>query len=648
MSVSNRYLLMIEQQQRQSLIEEFRGKEEVFLGAIDIGIDDLIAEELLTDHKEEFFLINEELTDREEYEADRMRGSGHDFYHRSFVSQHPLAEKAFYGQERHFGDKRMSTRMPITLNTQKMEPHQGVKEHLDKFGYKTNPELYQKGLAEKTIRVGNPDQGIPYQEKTVQKKIGSVLDEFNAPDSIKKAYMNDPSRSGSSHKEFDLVLSHHQHDVYGMSTGRGWVSCSTMRKGCEKFNGQGPGAQKMKNEINGLTHVAYLVPKGGNVDKDAIARLAFKHHTPIGGGKSTLIAENRPYGQAPNDFQKKASEEVGKLFPIEQNKIYTRTHDVYDDSGRHFVFPKGQDISSDDVDAAWKTLGKNDETGRKQLYSILDPQKSYKSKKLNSIAKTVRDAHSFAMGGDFIKAHEKLGDLDLETKEHYRLTHHSYSEDSPVGKHLNEIASKFDHSKPEHLELFKNLNERWYGNGNETQQEIIRMGARRVYQKPIKTAEDAANYLSFVIHDPNTRTMKMNFAENHSLGKYPFKKIASHLAEKGQLNNETASRLYMGLPDGTKRAGNFYDHVSELVRSEIPGASQTMDQIAKERSTRNEGDIASTLHYTKPENREMWANAFGVDHKELLKKWGPSLRKKDREMRSYIDKKKLEVTENNT
>jgi hypothetical protein len=45
---------------------------------------------------------------------------------------------------------------------------------------------------------------------------------------------------------------------------------------------------------------------------------------------------------------------------------------------------------------------------------------------------------------------------------------------------------------------------------------------------------------------------------------------------------------------------------------------------------------------TKPDNRQLWADAIGVDHKELIKKHGPAIRKKDREIKQYIEKQRAE------
>lgn len=631
----------------EQLLEERRFNESMIyierLAEAIIGTDDILLDQMIEEHthptQETLFYLIEELTDDEKYRADRMKGSGHDFYAQQFIGQHPEAEKAFYGDHRNWNDRRGSVRIPITLNTEGMPPHKGVKEHLSNYGYHVDSDSYKKGLASRTIKVGNPSAGIPITEKTIHKRIGAVLDETNAHPDIKKAYINDPSRSGANTKDFDLVLSHHPHDVYGMSTGRGWVSCSTMRKGCEKFNGQGPAAQAMEHEINNQTHVAYLVPKGGNIDKEAIARLAFKRHTPLNGGKDTLIAENNAFGQSPLDFHKKASEEVGKLFPVDPNKIYRRTSSkVYDDSGRHFTFGKEHDlVRAADLDTAWSTLGKKDDSPKRELYARVDPQQTYKSKTLNSIAKNIKNAHEVAKTGDFMSAHEHLGKIDLpERIDEYAIINRAPG--SPVQNHLDEIASSFDHRNSEHVQLVKNLNQRHYGNGNNIQQEVVRRAVRQKYQKPIKTISDAADHISLAQHDPNTRSTGFNLDENHKLGKYPFNKIGHELASRGELNPDTTYRTFFGLKDGLRR-GNYYDHLSGLVKDNVPGSDKLIQDVAS-KMDRSESDKASILYHTKPENRQQWASAMGVDHQELLKKHGPSIRAEQKKWRDAIAAKK--------
>lgn len=634
--ITEAYEKMVEDRQLHESIS-YIGPESL-LGSDDILLDQII-EEYLNPVQETFFYLIEELTDDEKYRAERMKGSGHDFYNQKFIGQHPEAEKAFYGDHgshRDWKDPRGRIRIPITLNTEGMPPHEGVKEHLSRYGYHVDSASYKQGLASRTIKVGNPSAGIPITEKTIHKRIGAVLDETNAHPDIKKAYMNDPGRSGSTTKDFDLVLSHHPHDVYGMSTGRGWASCATMRKGVENHNGQGPAALAMEHEINNQTHVAYLVPKGGNVDKEAMARLAFKRHTPLNGGKDTLIAENREYGTAPPDFHKKATEEVGKLFPVDPNKIYRRTSSkVYDDSGRHFTFGKEHDIvKSTDLDTAWSTLGKKDDSAKRELYARVDPQQTYKSKTLNSIAKHIKTAHSYAKSGNFLHAHEQLGHIDLPDRiDEYAITNRVPG--SPVQNHLDEIASSFDHRNSEHIQLVKNLNERHYGNGNNIQQEVVRRAVRQNYQRPLKTISDVADHVALSQHDPNTRTIGFNLDEKHKLGKYPFNKIGHELASRGELNPETANRVFFGLKDGMRRGGNYYDHLSGLVKDKVPGSEQLIKDVASK--NRSDSDRASILYHTKPENRQQWASAMGIDnHEEFLKPHMPVFRAKQKKWRDII------------
>jgi hypothetical protein len=112
------------------------------------------------------------------------------------------------------------------------------------------------------------------REKVVAHRIGKVLDEHGAPANIKKSFVQDTFRTGAKTGEYDAILTAHHHDIAGGSTDRGWISCANIRTNepRDKFKGNGPAAKKMSEEINNMTHHMYLVPRGGNVDTDAIAR----------------------------------------------------------------------------------------------------------------------------------------------------------------------------------------------------------------------------------------------------------------------------------------------------------------------------------------------------------------------------------------
>jgi hypothetical protein len=84
-------------------------------------------------------------------------------------------------------DKGSFTHFPLDGGMADADPD--VVEHLNNHGWDVKD--YQKGIAHKTIQVGNPDRGIPMREKVVEKKIGSILDETGATPEIKKSFIND-------------------------------------------------------------------------------------------------------------------------------------------------------------------------------------------------------------------------------------------------------------------------------------------------------------------------------------------------------------------------------------------------------------------------------------------------------------------------
>lgn len=209
-----------------------------------------------------------------------------------------------------------------------------VIEHLVNHGWDVKD--YQKGIAQKKIQVGNPERGIPFREKVVEKKIGSILDETNASDDVKKTFTN--QRGQAKADEYHVCVSNSPLAILGMSTGTSWDSQSCMRYP------EGMNNHYLPEDSAHGTHVAYLVhssDKGafehGEPDKP-IARIALKPHhydSPEGNRDTIFRPELRTYGAGSTAFSNSVSNWAVKNYPAVKNVTYEKNAHVYDDTGNN-------------------------------------------------------------------------------------------------------------------------------------------------------------------------------------------------------------------------------------------------------------------------------------------------------------------------
>ena len=200
-------------------------------------------------------------------------------------------------------------------------------------------EDYKKGLIVIGKKFKNSD-GIE-TIKPVTFSIGKLLRMNGASPDLIHRFTVDPFRSGKG-ESFDIIVTGHPIDIYGASTGRGWTSCANLKDKTDEIEqgdddhgdkyGYEPdnAAAHIGHDIHQHVHIAYLVPSGGDIDHDAVARVTFKPHTKMGGIKTTLISENRVYGNAPTGFLQRANEIVGSMFKIESG-FYVQHKDTYVD-----------------------------------------------------------------------------------------------------------------------------------------------------------------------------------------------------------------------------------------------------------------------------------------------------------------------------
>lgn len=551
--------------------------------------------------------LTEELTPSHQKKADKMTDYYSQANDRQLVLNH--ATKGTYEKFQYDQDTgRKVIRIPIKLNQDKVDPSHMVKNFLQDKGYHIkDTESYRQGLAHKSITTGDPDNGIPYKTKMQPYKIGSILEKHGAGNDIKTAYTHDPIRAGGTNTDYDLVISNHPHDVYGMSTGRGWTSCASM-------DDLGSASKHMKDEINNHTHIAYLTKRGGNYDTDAIARIAFKHHTAINAkndtgerAHQTLISEGHVYGQAPTDFQKVAEHEVGKLFPI-KNDVYIKNPHVYNDNGNIFHTPEGHDMDAGTLDHIWKLTP---DENKKHLYGHVGMEGKYKSKKLRDVQTALKTIMS-PPTGDFVSDIERVRNsthgLDTDQKRGIQYSEkmgYGSAGDSAKRNHIMNIMKTFDPTNADHrmgIQLF---------NADHPLRYDVLDGMSK--SRPvITTAQDFthANNINKILG--NRSNEALNVSENHMLGDDP----VLHLGKAGVLKDvdDFVSAYHTFRPKNE----NYYGLAHRLNSENVPNAHLMLQDATKKLS--GSTDLSKAIVYSSmsPSATHYYSHELGDDPEKLI------------------------------
>ena len=561
----------------------------------------------------QFKELFEELTRSEERKADSMLDSGHYSWRQHFIDQHPEAKKAF-GEYR--GDeKRFSTRIPVSITESSGTPNSSVLDFLESKNIKTSHEDYRNGHAFEEKTVGDPERGIPMSTKRIKTKIGALLEKHGAPDDIKKAFVNDTFRTGAKNIDYDLVISSHPHDVFGMSTGRSWASCASMRDGETKWRGgQGPAAKCMRGELNNHTHVVYLLPRGGDVDKDAIARINYKHHTGLMTGAETLISDGHVYGNdAPNKFSDIAEEHVRKLFPLVQGEVYMKNPAVYDDNSKPATFT--WTITAPTLDTAWTKFSKSLKDKRHLLYEHVIPGEQYKSTNLRQLSKHLQGLQS---SSDFIDYTNKLKDMSDFISDQDNDEYGAERTVAHYNKHFidaNDRAAKqlFDISNEQHREAFHKLN-----SGSEIERVLQPTIDENLPE--VKTPTDYEHRLRFESDIGLHKAIPI--ASNHSLGRYPLDTLTNHLASKDALNYRNFYKAFMSARATNHRKETVWDAAVRYEAAKVPGMSKVVNNLANDGSFLvNKWSRAKMFEKMKPATRQRIADILGVDHKAEIKEY---------------------------
>ena len=601
-------------------------------------------------------VLFEELNSKEEYDADRMKESGRDYYVEQLHKKHPKAEELFKNYQD--GHTKFRARMPISFDEKATDPHPAVTSFLTHHGYEFSNDDYKNGVAHSTKVVGDPERGIPFTTKKTAHKIGGLLDKHSASDDLKKNYVNDPYRIGAKTKQFDMIITANHRDIYGGSTGRGWTSCADKRPRPHDhpwgfYNGKGPAAQKLPEEINNHTHMAYLVPHGADLDKSAIGRVSFKKYTGLLTGHETLVPENREYGTPPKEFQPAANKIMGMLFERKPDEVYVKNDAVYHDGSPHYLFPDENHVTGEQMDAAMKHA-KKDAWLRSTLHKHIDPNQKYKVHEPRDIAKAMKNF------GDTIDGKHSKEEPHNVFQHSLAAAQHLDSIPERTGMHLVEnphvkdmverAAKHFDVTRPDHVTTLINVR-----HPNDVTRSLITHATRDLKARNYNEFKHIGMLQERGYYSGSNR-YSVPIADKHQMGRDVFDHLVHAASDAGELNSDMLSKIYHTSVAKTRRSGNIFDHAIHYERLGVPGMSKALDDYAAARvKTAGKGDwggmtvhddLASTLYRTKPANRERLASAFniGMDHKQIMKagKNGIAREKERDQMIRDATKQKLE------
>lgn len=255
-----------------------------------------------------------------------------------------------------------SDRISIPLEHVEAKPHKELVEHLASHGYEIKD--YANGIATKTKMVGNPEKGIPMQEKKIDVAIGKALNETNAHPDIRSSFENDLNRMAvKATVPLKLVISRHPHDVAAMSTGQHWQSCQTLggdvldKKTMQVKRTDRPGIMNgnVRSAISAGAHVAYLVKHEDDIHEHnkPLSRMSLN---PFSGssidGKDShqvLRPSGITYGHQVSGIHETLQKWSEKNFPTKSGIVqYKRHEDVYPEGQRDF-FNMGHDESMENL-----------------------------------------------------------------------------------------------------------------------------------------------------------------------------------------------------------------------------------------------------------------------------------------------------------
>jgi hypothetical protein len=198
----------------------------------------------------------------------------------------------------------------------KVEPK--VKSVLEKNGYTIDD--YKKGLCkDKHNRI---------------QKIGGVLTHLKENDLL-KSFNEDKARSGATLNESMLgVISRHPYDIAGMSTDRGWKSCTGLRA-CDR--GEHDRSFYIDTEIKAGSLIAYLIASNDKNITKPISRILIKPFDDID-AETTSYKIQKVYGYKVPEFVTAVNNWIKtNLKKLNSGNLAFLKPGVYDDSASDVV-----------------------------------------------------------------------------------------------------------------------------------------------------------------------------------------------------------------------------------------------------------------------------------------------------------------------
>lgn len=557
--------------------------------------------------------LDEQLLPKEETDANKMRSRNHAERQQKFIDLHPKAKEVFENSpysppDNPTATRQFAARIPVELETPK-NPDEDVFNFLQKSGYFFTHDDYKAGVAHRNVTVGNPERGIPFSTKKVTAKIGGLLDKHNAPAEIKKKYVNDLFRSNQRTKAYDIVLTGNHHDIYGSSAGRSWTSCADKRPreegevpGLRRNDGNGPAARLIDNEINNNTFNAYLIPRGGDVDKEAIGRISFKQHTGLVTKQSTLFPEGRQYGTGvPAGFRKAAEDVVSSLFE-RPTDTYVKNRNVYDDDEDTVKLHGTENFGPEHLDAANKEI--NDDYKSKKLLKYVNPAFKYKTKQLKELASAMNSLKDVVKSGSF---HDAAAHIKNGIKVDSFITGHAYTENPHMQQILDSVAEKFNLNDPAHHQTIRSLANN-YSNSTAIGNEVIRKITGSLKAKNYDDFKNMVNLRDVAKISYPTNSSAIPVSDSHNMGDNPLEHVVTTAGNRQELSPSMFESAYMTFNHHGDNHGTIYDAARNFENQGVHGMNNVIAKLGNQIKELPDDQLAERFHSMQPETRNRFAS----------------------------------------
>lgn len=239
-----------------------------------------------------------------------------------------------------------SIKIPVMNHTM-----QEIHGHLTSNGFSGMDYGNQKAFKDVKLNDGST--------KRTEVKIGKALNQTGASKSLIGRFANDNHKeSAELSNRYSIIFSRDPHHIAECSTDKPWSSCARLdHQGEPASSDKELAAAKLPHDINSGTHVAYLVPNMEHPENKikysqlsensshqdlidhAQARILVKPHYPkipfgYDDSKTVLVPEDTSYSsmeKTPSGFYDSLKNFTDKHFPMEDNTVYHKDENLYND-----------------------------------------------------------------------------------------------------------------------------------------------------------------------------------------------------------------------------------------------------------------------------------------------------------------------------